>query len=348
MRRPHSLMVRTLGFQSNSVGSTPAGVIEMKDTENLVFVGRIVRLDPILGADFILSATVICGPGGKWEGVVKKSDFQLNDLCVVFLPDSLLPQTQKFAFMESSNWRVKMRKFKGAASEVLIVPYTLTAPIGADVTDIFGVTKYHKPVPAHLQGIAKGNFPDFIPKTDEPNYQRSPELVEVLSSKPWYITEKCDGSSTTAFKYKEKFGICSRNLEVERNEENGYWKVARQYHLEDRLPEGIAIQWETCGPGIQSNPMGLKEIDGFAFNVYDIEKRSYLQFYEFKEFCELIGFPTVRVLQFGQDFIMDHVKALAEGCYKNGKPREGIVIRSQANFGHSPISFKVINLCYER
>jgi len=328
--------------------------------EGLVYIGKIIDIQPIEGADFIVSATVVCGPGGRWRGVCKKEEFQVGDLCNVFLPDSVIPEQDALSFMKSSNWRVKMRRFKGAPSEVLIVtnniigdPYNVFDwnSVGRDITKLNGVTKYHKPVPANLQGKAKGEFPGFIPKTDEPNYQNAEgqEGVEILIGKPYYITEKADGSSTTAFKYKGQFGVCSRNWELERNEENGYWKVAIQHKLEERLPEGYAIQWETCGPKIQSNPMGFTSVLGLAFSVYNIQDRRYLELEEFIDFCTELKFPMVHILEHEQSFSIENLEILGEGTYNNGKQREGVVVRSTTNLlGHKPVSFKVINLNYEK
>ena len=323
-------------------------------SDSLVYVGKITELNSIKGADFIVSATVVCGPGGKWKGIVKKTDFEVGSLCIVFLPDSLIPPRDDMKFMESSGWRVKMRRFKGAPSEVVIIPYpfeNLCLNVGCDITFDYKVTKYHKPVPAHLQGIAKGNFPDFIPKTDEPNYQIEPELLEKLTGLPYYVTEKADGSSTTAYRYKGVFGLCSRNLELERNDDNGYWKIANKYHLDGRLPEGIAVQWETCGPRIQSNPMGLSELEGFVFSAYNIPEHRYLEFSELKDLCKLLQMPICSIGLLGTCFDPNEivVPLMGEGLYPNGKQREGVVVRSQYNIDNGkPISFKVINLSYER
>jgi len=310
-------------------------------------------LSSIEGADFIESATVVCGKGGKWQGVVKKGQFEVDDLCLVYLPDAILPPHEDYNFLAGSGWRIKMKRFRKVRSEVLIMPLEgdELLDIGYDVTSQLGVKKYHKPVPANLQGKAVGEFPGFIPRTDEPNYQSVPDLVEMLKDKPYYISEKADGSSTTAFMYKGKFGVCSRNWELERDAENGYWKIAERYYLEDKMPEGFALQWETCGPKIQSNPMGLQEIEGFAFSVYNIAERRYLDFHEFMAFCAMLDFPICRVQNLGAVFNhgFDELAGIAEGRYSNGKHREGIVIRSMNNvLGHKPISFKVINLSYEK
>lgn len=331
-------------------------------SEKLVYIGKVIDIQPIEGADFIISATVVCGAGGKWKGVVRKKDFILNDLCTVFLPDSLLdPDVHShMSYMKDSNWRVKMRRFKGAPSEVVITKLSdqtfsdaneQIMKVGLDVTDDLEVVKYDKPVPSNLQGKMVGEFPGFIPKTDEPNYQNAEgqEYQERLQGQPYYITEKCDGSSTTAFKYKGKFGVCSRNWELERDENNGYWQMAIKYQLESNLPEGLAIQWETCGLGIQSNPMGLSEISAFAFSGYNIEEHRYLTMMELWSLLDILKFPTCKIEKVGMEFDKNNVTLLGEGKYANGKQREGVVVRSQDNIlGGKPISFKVINLNYEK
>jgi len=326
--------------------------IAVQESDKLVYVGKIISLEPIEGADFIVSATVVCGKGGKWKGIVKKDQFEIDSWCNVYLPDALIQPNEAMQFMEATGWRVKMRRFKGAPSEVVIMPvpkaYHESMEVGTDLTLWFGVTKYHKPIPTHLNGIAKGYFPDFIPKTDEPNYQKCEDLVDALQGKFYYVTEKADGSSTTAYRYKGNFGVCSRNVELLRNEENGFWKVAIKYKLEEKLPDGIALQWETCGPGIQKNPMGLSEIDGFAFSAYDIVEKKYLEFAEFLTLIDRLDFPTCKILDIKSSFDKEKIATLGEGKYSNGHEREGVVVRSQDNIGHAPISFKVINLNYEK
>lgn len=316
----------------------------------LVYVGKIIETQSISNADFIVSATVVCGSGGKWRGIVRKSDFNVNDLCVVYLPDSLVPETQQdMQFLKSSGWRVKMQRFRGAPSEVVIMPLRFDIPVGTDLTKSCGVTRYHKPVAAHLNGVAVGPFPSFIPKTDEPNYQSNESMVDSLVGKPYYITVKMDGSSTTAYKHNGVFGLCSRNLQLERNEQNGYWQIAIRYHLEDLLPDGYALQFETCGPGVQSNPMGLTSLDGFAFSAYKINECRYLEYTELLGLLKILDFPMCPVVSIGESFDKKNLENLGCGTYSNGKPREGVVVRSQYNIDHGkPISFKIINLDYEK
>lgn len=316
-------------------------------SENLVYVGKIVSLDAIEGADFIVAATVVCGKGGKWRGVVKKCEFSSHSKCRVYLPDSLIPESDDMQFMAATKWRVKMRRYKGVPSEALILPFVGLQDVGEDITEICGVIKYIKPVPANLAGKVKGEFPGFVPKTDEPNWQASEDLINELKGNPYYVMEKADGSSTTAYKWKGKFGVCSRNWEIVEDSSNGYWEICNRYNLRETLTEGYALQWETCGPKIQSNPMGFNEVTGLAFSVYNIECRRYLDYIEFLTFCAKIKFPTVKILNDDPYYDITDLTELARGKYKNGNIREGIVIRSCNRIKGRIISFKAINLDYK-
>lgn len=164
----------------------------------MAVIGRIVETASIEGADRIQQAVVVCGASGKWTGAVGK-DMAVGDTVTVFLQDAVLPPDPRWAFMEKHHWRVRMARFKGVPSECVIIPGAPDMPAGTDLTEALGVTKYEKPIPAAMSGDAVGAFPSFIPKTDEPNFQTVPEMVEYLAEGNWYAAEKADGSSTTAW-----------------------------------------------------------------------------------------------------------------------------------------------------
>ena len=115
------------------------------------------------------------------------------------------------------------------------------------------------------------------------------------------------------------------------------------------MPEGYAIQWETIGPKIQSNPHGLHKIECRVFSAYDIENKKYLEYNQLESLCGNLMMPMCRIIELGEPFECEAVDKLGEGHYENGNPREGVVVRSMNNvLGHKPISFKVINLGYEK
>ena len=228
---------------------------------------------------------------------------------------------------------------------------TIAGEIGQDVTLEAGVTKYEKILPANISGEIAGNFPNFIPRTDEPNFQSVPEMVEILRGEKFYATTKMDGSSGTAFNWEERLGVCSRNWELKETEGNGFWRVTRKFLGE--LPEGYGVQFELCGIGIQKNPAGLTEIMPLAFQVFDIGARRYLDAEDFFKFCSDYTIPHVDIVQIGEvfDFDDDGLRHFAEGNYANGKNREGIVIRPMREMRMpligGRVSFKVLNLQYQ-
>lgn len=323
-------------------------------------IGKIIEIRPIDGADFIQAATVVCGDAGKWSGVVGK-DVAVDELVTVFLQDALLPPNERWAFMEKHKWRVRMARFKGVPSECLIVKGAPEMPIGTDMAEALGVTKFEKPIPQGMQGDFVGAFPGHIPKTDEPNFQSVPEMVALMHTGPWYATEKADGTSATAYVDDAGLHVCSRNWELKEFTESGgknvYWAAARRYGLE-RLPQGVALQFEVVGPGVQGNPMGLAELEARAFTLRDTKSHRYMPLADLLNACSVLNMPMALILGDSATwaprashingrglpvFTDDELRKLAEIKYPNGKHGEGIVIRAL----DSAWSFKVINLKYQ-
>ena len=316
---------------------------------NTTYIGQIKELNPIPDADRLESATVVCGAGGKWIGVVEKGRWQLGEMCVAFLQDALIPQIPGLEFMDKHKRRVKMARFRGAVSECVVFDCIAKGNIGDEVSEQLGVTKYEKPIPVQLQGYAKGNFPPFIPKTDEMNFQAVPEVKVYLQNSPIYATIKYDGTSGTAYKYNGEFGVCSRNLEL-KEDDNIYWRMAKKYNFENVIPEGFAIQFEVYGEGIQKNPVGIKGNDVVVFNLYDIANRRYADYGTMELHCKRHGLPLPEWIGIqDKPKTDDDWRKLAEQTYPNGKPAEGIVVRSltEARVGQLRASMKVINLLYK-
>lgn len=320
----------------------------------LVYVGKVIEVINIPEADKIESLEVVCGTGGIWRGCALKNQFQVGDRCTVFLQDSLLPETDEFEFMKKHKYRVRMCRFLGTPSEVLIMPYKF-GDVGDDVTEEFKVTKYEKAISVQMMGLVKGNFPSFIPKTDEPNFQTSKKLVYFLHGQKVNITEKCDGTSCTIYFCGGVFGVCSRNMELKEGD-NIYWKMAKKYKIEEsfrlfgnNINWNVALQMEIVGPGIQKNPMKLKENEIRLFSVWDLDRKKYV---EIDSYALLFNIPTVRYLHKNVVFnytTNDALREMAAGNYKSGSKREGIVIRpvQEQILNGARVSFKVINLEYK-
>lgn len=322
---------------------------------NLAYIGKIVAISPIPAAERIELAEVVCGKGGRWRGVVPRGQFRVGGLCEVYLPDAVLPPQERFAFLEREGYRVVPRRFLGVPSEVLIMPLTVSGTVGSAIDELVGVRKHEKPLPASIGGDIAGPFPVFLRRTDEPNFQSVPALVEALRGRPWVATLKVDGTSATVYRWHGELGVCSRNYRLKPSPRSAHWQVARRYRLEDRLPEGYAVQFEVAGPGVQGNPLGLGELAGYAFDVFEIGLQRYLDHGEMQAFLAEIGFPAAPVVEAGVAFDLgaDDLLRLAEGVYPSGRQREGIVVRPTKvawvadESDLRRLSFKVLNLMYK-
>jgi RNA ligase (TIGR02306 family) len=316
---------------------------------NLAVIGTVVTVHSIEGADRIHQAIVSCGDEGTWSGVVGK-DINLFARVVVFLQDAVLQPNERWGFMERHKWRVRMARFKGVPSECVIVQAEGEESLlldGSDVTEMFGVTKYEKPIPAAIAGDVRGNFPSFIPKTNEENFQRIRDLEELMDGSDWVATLKYDGTSCTVYTDDEGMHVCSRNLELKEFTASGasnvYWQAARKYQME-RLPIGMALQFEVIGPGIQGNPLGLSELEVAAFTLYNFHEHRRMHYGALAAICQSMEIPLASILAAGTGAIdTDDIRMLAEETYYGEKPGEGVVFRSI----NSDWSFKAINLNYK-
>jgi RNA ligase (TIGR02306 family) len=334
---------------------------EHKSERALVTIRKIEELKPIEGADKIEAARV-----DGWWCVVKKGEFAVGDLAVYFEVDSFLPQRPEYEFLRKSsfrkNWdgtegfRLKTIKLRGQISQGLLLPMTiLHGEIGEDVTEILGVTKWEKPISKSLAGVARGNFPSFIRKTDENRIQNlGRDMAKMRECEGWYVREKLDGSSMTIYLKDDVFGVCSRNLDLEETEGNAFWEFARRANLEVRLRESnvkdLAVQGELIGPGIQGNKYGLKQTQMFVFGVYDIPNQWYMHDSDMEmmaEFLHLDCAPLVAIFQ--QLPELDEIVKHANGTSKLADVlREGYVWRHYAEGGDFELkySFKAISNLY--
>jgi RNA ligase (TIGR02306 family) len=222
-----------------------------------------------------------------------------------------------------------------------------------------------------------GGFPSHIVSvTDETQAQSITDLFEMMKGKTVQYSTKVDGMSSTALIDKGQFIVCSRKMvlyrkrigvakreltpkNVERLRASGEQPqviVAAMWDLPRKLDDAVscAIQYETAGPGIQGNRLGLPDYQGFVFNVKETRLNRYFNNSTVTRFCndyELQTVPDMGEMTFDFDNIVQ-LEKFAEGSYTNGHPREGVVFRvcSEGDFNDAPttkmhemMSFKMIN-----
>lgn len=335
-------------------------------------------LRPIEGADAIEIAII-----NSWQVIVAKNvGHRIGDMVIYCEIDSFLPIREEFEFLRKSSYkkmgdeegfRLRTIKLRGQVSQGLIIPLSIfgdfgwTAYEGLDVTERLGIVKYDPPIPAELSGVAKGNFPSFIRKTDEERVQNLPQNYAqwLAEGKEFYVTEKLDGSSATYYFNNGEFGVCSRNLDlaepepfvegnvlcedgVERpKKENSFWKIARELKIREKmesLGRNLAIQGELIGEGIQGNPYKIKGQTLRLFNIFDIDTQEYYGLPMFLATAEhKLGIPTVPILiiHFTLPESIEKLLEFADGKSQlcDTANREGLVIRSLDR----KVSFKAIS-----
>ena len=318
----------------------------------LASIQRIRKLEPIDNADSILKATVL-----GWQLVVRKDEFQEGDLCVYIEIDSVLPDRPEFEFLRSRSNRVKTIRLRGQISQGVCMPLSILPQEslieeGKDVTELLEITKYEPPIPAQLVGTMKGNFPSFVPKTDETRVQVLGNLLHKFAGEKCFITEKLDGSSVTYYLKDGIFGVCSRNLDLVESPENSLWRLAREMKIAEKLQSlgyNVALQGEIIGEGIQKNKYKRNGQAIYFFNVFDIDNYQYLSFDNFQNTLFELGLESVPILE--KDFALTPDipfltnLAIGKSVLRKETHREGIVIRplKEKTDRVGRVSFKSIN-----
>ena len=207
--------------------------------------------------------------------------------------------------------------------------------------------------------MVKGNFPSFIPKTDQPRIQNMKRNWEdKLRFENWEISEKLDGSSMTVYvRYLEvdgnlqvERGVCSRNLDLKYDVNNSFWEAAIKQELHHRIAStgrSLAIQGELIGEGIQGNSYKYFGRKFYCFDIYDIDNQCYLLPLERHRLLNELNIDSVPVVYMNTHFeslSIDDLLKEAEGkSAMSAKPkpeREGLVFKSMTD---RDLSFKVIS-----
>ena len=300
---------------------------------NLATIQVVSEINSIPNADNIV---VVSLKGLGWKCVVKKNDFQIGDKGVYIKIDTVSTDKPEFEFLRNRNFKIRTIRLKKTLSQGLLLPMSFLPQgdyqEGQDVTEISGVKKFEKEVPVNMRGLVRGNFPSCLMKTDEINIKSIPFIIDEMKGKEIYITIKCDGTSLTAANIDGDIHVCSRNLSLKETDENIYWKAYRKYNIAKVFEKhnNIAIQAEICSPGLQKNRLGLKDVEIFVFNIYDIKEGRYWNYAELISFCSDNNLPTVPLLKIEKSFneTLESLIEMAKIKYGSGQNAEGIVLRT--------------------
>ena len=316
-------------------------------------VQRVLEKKSIVGADLIEAYRV-----NGWWVVDKKGAHEVGDLVVYCEVDSWIPHTLAPFLTKPGHYpreylgvegeRLRTVKLKGQLSQGLLLPLVEdNSEEGKDFSEILGITKWEDT--RYMANMdARGNFPDFIPKTDQERVQNLDRTLEKYFGQSFEVTVKRDGSSLTAFVNGEESGVCSRNMNLKETEDSAFWAAANSLSLIPKIlstGRNLALQGELMSQKIQGNYEKVQGIEWNCFDIYDIDTQAYLLPKERRELCKQLRIPHIKVVE--EDFVLchnvDQLLEMAEGPGVNpGVKQEGIVLKNNGVV----FSFKVISNSY--
>lgn len=332
----------------------------------LASIRKIDYIRSIEGADAIECAVI-----GGWTVVVKKGEYKPGDLAVYLEIDSWVP-TELAPFLSKGKEprefegvkgeRLRTVKLRGQLSQGLLLPIPedtikgagILIAEGLDLTDHLGIKKWEKAIPAQLAGQVRGNFPSLIPKTDQERCQNLVKEINaaIESNMEFEVTEKLEGSSCTMYLDLEgEFHVCSRNMDLKRDENNSFWRAAIKYDVEAKMRSanfhGVAFQGELVGPGIQGNIYNLTDVDFFIFDLYNVKLGKYAEPTMRRAIVNSLNLKHVPVYDTQRTLVpVAELLTWADGLSVlgtiKGPKREGLVFK-QVDGG---MSFKAISNAY--
>lgn len=187
----------------------------------------------------------------------------------------------------------------------------------------------------------KGGYPSWVDKSDEENIEKIWDKIKEHPDTEYIVTEKMEGQAGSFVYDKKGFKVYSHNFNVI----SGNWvEIAKIYDLEHKLKsycklkkiDGICLQGEVCGPGIQSNIYGFDSLHLFLYGGFHLD-HTRLNYYELEEIATTMNIPLCPKISDNlkiSDFsgLEDIVKfSDGDSIFKNkdkAVPREGLVWRT--------------------
>ena len=291
---------------------------------------------------------------GDYKSCVMKGEFSEGDT-VAYIPEgSVVPKDilESIGLVDKLSGPdknvVKAKKLRGVLSQGIVYP--TDKPLGENVAQYYGITKYEPPIPETLRGNVDNNLGRTV-KYDIENIKRYPDVL--VEGENVRITEKIHGTLTclglwdseTPIVTSKGLGAQGLSFKIDdSNARNTYvkmWKkyenVVRELYKQQQRP--VYIFGESYGK-VQDLRYKLgNKIDFRAFDIYVGEKKMenamfngrFLNVDEFDAFFidtmmfELSAVPVVydgpfdkeklHMLSGGQSEIADHI-------------REGVVVKA--------------------
>lgn len=313
-----------------------------------VEVVKINSINPHPNADRLDIATIV---GMAYQVVTAKGNFQAGDLAYYFPIDSVIPDNylDKFGIRSYYSKKLRAAKLRGIFSEGLLIPVDadFQGNVGDDVTEYFGVTKYEYPIPQNMSGEVESHIGQY--KFPSPEHlKRYRDILQ--EGEEVVVTEKIHGTNFTVLVDEDGTHISSHNYFWKNDVTNKNLVYIRAYNENDFL-QNLPINTQIFGEiyGVQDIKYGLSngKIGVAIFAVKSNGK--FLDYDEFKNFCDLYSLPQVPVLYRGA-YSLEAVSQFnnAHSVIDEKSIMEGVIVQPVRERTHPEIGRVVLKLISDR
>ena len=243
---------------------------------------------------------------------VNKADWKEGDLAAYVPPDSIVPNTPEFAFLDG-HMRIRAKKLRGIASFGLLVPAPSEARVGEDVAERLGITHYEPPLNA-TQGDNESGPPGFCdPKFDIENLRRYPGVIP--DGTPVQITEKIHGACARYTFREDRMWVGSRTGWKKESSDCLWWRAmkgAPQIEAFCRANHGHVLYGEVFG---QVQDLRYGSPNGVRFAAFDVSLGNgvFIHAEQAVDMMDVHGVPKVPMLFYRMPYSFDFCAAAAEG-----------------------------------
>jgi len=294
-----------------------------------------------------------------WQTVEGIGKCKVGDSFVYIPPDSVLPlelSDKHGVTVHLSKQKVRPVKLRGEMSFGFLIPNEENLPIGTDVCEKLGITKWEPPERV-CGGQCERPDPLFFKYTDIENFRNFNNILDLGTE--IVVTEKIHGTNSRiglVFDTENPEGIFmigSHNTRKRLGTESLYERVLTD-NVKDMLRDiasglkvkSVILYSEIYGQRVQDLNYGLTGQDWMAFDIS--VDGSYLDYDDFQKYCEKYKIKTVPLLWRGPYMpktILDLYKGKTT-LIDNGQIREGIVFKPTKEMNHRKVGrviFKMIN-----
>jgi len=266
--------------------------------------------------------------------------YKAGDTCIYIPVDAVLPVELSDKYNVTnylSKGRVRAAKLRGVTSYGFVVENEDDLPVGTDVAEALGITKYEPPID-FKGGDIEHPHQAFQKYTDIENIKNYADVLK--EGEEVVVTEKIHGSNCVHFYADGKFMAASHNHQRKENPESAYWRTFDQ-NTKDLLKYLVDVEGASSA-SIYKEVYGTVQ-KGYAYDapgvikdvVFDISvSGAYLDHSTVVDLCDRFGLKMAPILYQGP-FDREAINDLVNGSKKGVKTvlgegshiMEGVVIK---------------------